>query len=178
MEGIGGLLHVLGDVKGIDELHRVARPVRGQTRLDRVKRAPVGLGTAARDYDIERGALSEPAGGLLFQLADQRGLVRLGHASEVDRSQTLAGGVEERESSHRSLMPRAAHRALFSVRAFAADRAVALLMSWWLRRLGLPAPRLRVLSVLRHHHAVKTRLHPHPFIGHTLAPPHGPRNPP
>src|SRR5258708_25216040 len=61
LDGIGGLLHVLGDVEGIDELHRVAPPVPGQTRLHRVKRAPLRLGTVAPEYDIERGALSQHA---------------------------------------------------------------------------------------------------------------------
>src|SRR5579864_487680 len=176
LDGIRGLLHVLGNVKSIDELHGVARPVGGQPRLDRVERAPLRLGTVACEDDVELGPLAQHARQLIFQFTDKCRLVRLGHAGKVDRSQTYALGVEKREGAYRGLVPRATHRAVLGARFVTPHRTVAPLMSWWLWRLRLAAPRLRVLSVLRHHHAVQTRLHRNGFVGNDVTRAHGRRD--
>jgi hypothetical protein len=47
VDGIGGLLHVLGDVKCVDQPHHVARSVCRKTRFDGSERAPLWLGLGA-----------------------------------------------------------------------------------------------------------------------------------
>ena len=135
-----------------------------------------GWAPSLANTTLEPGALSEHAGELCLQLTDERGLEQFGHASEVGRSQPASIGIEERERADGGLMPRTAHRVVLGTWPFMAGRAIALLVPWWLRRLGLAATRPRVLSVLGHHHSVEPDLHRDGLIGDNVARAYGRRN--
>src|ERR1019366_5804705 len=73
---VGGLLHVLGDMERVDQLHAVSGALGGQSRLDAFEGLPLRIGPVARPHDVHRRAFAQHAAQLRFQFADERLLVR------------------------------------------------------------------------------------------------------
>ena len=158
VDRVGCFLEVLRHVERIDKIHRVAREVRRQRIRHRAKARPLRRRTVAGEDDVHVWPLRDDRHQLVREVLHKSRLERFRHSPVVDGVQAIPLVVEERHGSHGCLVPRATLGAVAARGRLDKRRPVPQLVPWWVRFLGFAPARLRVLTVLRHHHAVQRDL--------------------